>query len=97
MSDIFVGRILIVLVIADLASIYMLYRNYKTMLFFEKTNALCLNWDKIHIVDIVKGKEICAYTWFYDKLPKYDKVLFSLKPIKLKYWMSEPKITKLNS
>lgn len=37
-----------------------------------------------------------AFKWFCDK-HSYDRMLYSLKPLKLKYWFTDEEIKEINS
>lgn len=37
----------------------------------------------------------CAYDWFYSKY-NYEELLYSIKPLKLRYWFTEEEIKEIN-
>lgn len=67
-----------------LISAYLLYRNNRVYLFYSRVLTLCKYSD---------NRNLCY--GLYDKLPKYDKLLFSFKKLTLENFYNEKEITLL--
>lgn len=37
----------------------------------------------------------CAYDWFYSKY-SYEELLYSVKPLKLRYWFTKEELQEIN-
>lgn len=55
----------------------------------------CGNWSRNNIQLLILGVDKCAFDWCYDHLPSYNKMLYSWKPLKYKYWVEGKKVIKL--
>jgi len=75
--------------------IVFLNRNNQTFKMREEINHLCWNWGNKNLDKLVSGEETSAYEWIYNKLPDYDEMLFSRRPLKKEYWIHEEDLKKL--
>ena len=74
-------------------AVYLLVRNSKVYKFTLKLIDLACAYNIRHLQDLYDDN---AYEWFCDKY-SYEKLLFSFKPLSLKYWFTEDEILKINS
>lgn len=88
--DVFVTFLCVLLVLDG----YMLARNFYVNKFRIKIIALCREHNLRRLEESLDYD--CAYDWFFDKY-SYSKMLFSFKPLKLKYWYTEEEIERLMS
>jgi len=65
---------------------YLFYRNMRVRDFLLNLSAECYRWNYSEIRRNVELYE-SAYDWYFEKLPSYGRLLFSFKPLKVKYWM----------
>ena len=77
--------------------IILVLRNNKTAEFFSKCNKLCYDWGIRHLDDEDFNINNDAYTWFWNKLPSYQGMIFNLKPFKLESYFTEEEILKINN
>ena len=73
--------------------IYLLYRNQKVAQFRKKINQMCYDYNTHHIN--LGSKRDSAWDWCFDKMPSYDKMLFSIKKVKLESFLTEDQIKRL--
>lgn len=66
---------------------YLRVRNKRLKLFYDYILELCYVYDVKNSIDISKNIKKSAIENIYDKLPNYDKILFSFKPLQLQYWI----------
>lgn len=79
-----------------LLTIYLIFlnRNDSVLRFRERIEKLCYNyWIKHRSDDSFEN----PYSLIYEKMPSYNEMLFSFKPLKEEYWLSKEDINKLNS
>ena len=84
--------ILALLVFGWIASFYILIRNQLVFRFFTKLINMSHEYELRHLLEHHND----AFEWFCDK-HSYNRMLFSLKPLKLKYWFSDEEIKEINS
>lgn len=70
---------------------YFLCRSQKVSKFRRKIKNLSFNWSIEHL------EEDSAFNWFFNKMPSYEKMLFSVKPLKLKTYFTEEEIKRIMS
>lgn len=58
-------------------------RNELVFRFRTRINNACYDWSIAHLT------EDSAYDWYMRHFPTYDKLFWSFKPLKVKYWMPE--------
>lgn len=73
---------------------YFSWRNNKTHVFLKQVNNMCHFWNNKHIND---PDYVSAYLWFYQKIPSYQRILYSFKAIKLESFVSDEEIKKIMS
>ncbi len=55
----------------------------------------CSKWDDVNFNLIYLGIENSSFEWCWARIASYNKMLFSIKPLKYKYWIPEKEIKKL--
>jgi len=76
-------------------SIFTLIRNYQTSEMLKEINELCFAWGSRNMDKLISGEESSAYEWVYHKLPNYEDIVFSRRPLKKEYWIHEEDLKKL--
>lgn len=89
--------VLIACLVAIIYSFWMLRRNTKVAAFRLQINDLCYRWSSDRVPQMARGEETSAYYWLWAKMPSYEKMLFSIKPLKLKNWLTEEQLKKLTN
>lgn len=86
--------ICIFLVIIELIQIYLSERAYKLYYFRMELISMAHDYNvrRINEGDLNYNN---AYNWFYLKYD-YEKLLYSVKPLKLCYWFTEEEIKEIN-
>lgn len=87
-----IGIIIAILVFGLIASLYILIRNELVFRFFNKLINMSCEYELRHLLEHHND----AFKWFCDK-HSYDRMLYSLKPLKLKYWFTDEEIKEINS
>ena len=72
---------------------YILYRNKKVLKLRVKIIQMCGDYNKHHIQSGNNTED--AWDWCFDKMPSYDKMLFSIKKVKLESFLTEDQIKRL--
>ena len=86
-----------ILIVLTIALNKLLKRNRQVAAFRHKINHACHTWSIQNLHSIIEEKETSAYEWLYKKMPPYDAMLYSTKPLEYKYWFDEKDIKKLLS
>lgn len=71
--------------------IYFLIRTNLVFKLRMSINAKCYIWSIKHL------NEPDAWSWSYDKMPSFGKMLYSFKGLKEKDWLTKEQIEKLNN
>lgn len=87
--------ILIIGVIGLIGTSYMMDRNKKVYKLRIRILDLCEDYNKRHIDEIFRGEDEGAHNWLYRKLPSYEDMLISFKPLKLETYITEEEYQKL--
>lgn len=87
--------ILIIGVIGLIGTSYMMDRNKKVYKLRIRILDLCEDYNKRHIDEIFRGEDEGAHNWLYRKLPSYEDMLISFKPLKLETYITEEDYQKL--
>jgi len=74
--------------------LWLMNKTYNVLYFREKINFACRDWNLLHLND---DDYESAYDWCYNTLPTFNKMVYSFKPLKLKYWLTEDMIKKLKN
>lgn len=76
---------------------YLLYRNKKVRDFRSSLIDMAYEYEIRRLRESGKRTEDekDAFSWFSDKY-SYEEYLFSLKPLKLKYWYTEEELKEIN-
>ena len=91
--DIVLYIIIILCVIIILFNIFLFYKSNKVAKFRKDILKMCSQWSKNQIKSGNKN-----WKWSYDqfnKIAPYHKMVYSFKPLKLKYWLVEEFIKEL--
>lgn len=78
-------------------TIYFLLRNNRVLKFRVELIDKCAEWSVRHIDEICEGREISAFDWFYPKLPSYNAMVFSFKPLTMENYFNPQDIEKINN
>ena len=73
-------------------SIFILCRNDKVYTFRIDIISMCHRYNMYHVIRCLEYTD--AYSRFLDKYT-YNRMIFSFKPLKLKYWFTEEEIKEL--
>ncbi len=65
------------------------------MKFREQIMIECDRWTNVNFNLLTLNIDISAVQWCYRKLPSFNAMVFSFKPLKYKYWMDDGDIRKL--
>ena len=84
--NIYLNILIVVCFIALSLCIRMLIRNQRVCDFRNKVNRLCHKYSTKH--------SVCDWS-IYNSMASYDSMLWSTKPLELKYWLSKNDIYKL--
>lgn len=76
-------------------STILLYRSHLTFKLRNRINQLCYEYSLENIEKIVVKEKTSAYDWIYDGLPTYSQMVWSFKPLRLKYWIPEMDLAEL--
>ena len=60
-----------------------------------RVNNLCYEWSMNNLQEIINGNEQSAYVWFYSKMPQFDVLLTSERPLTLDEWFEKDDLKKL--
>lgn len=95
--EIVLSIILFICVIALIFSIYISTRNFKVRSFRLLLIEMSYGYELRRLRESGKrsGDEEDAFDWFLNKY-SYEEQLFSLKPLKLKYWYTEEELKEIN-
>lgn len=89
--------VLIILILFFVISVYMLFRNNQTYEFAIKLSEMAFAYNVRHIKDRINNSDNDdAFVWFSGKY-SYERLLFSIKPLKLEYWFTEEELNKINN
>lgn len=83
--------IFFICILLVIGAFYILVRNFFVLELRRKVLGKCWEWLSTH-----PGEENPIH-WCYPKLPSYEEMLFSFKPVKLETWLTQEEIDKLNS
>jgi hypothetical protein len=72
-------------------------RNKKTCKLFREINNLCYEYNIRHLYADGVGSYESAWDWCYDKLPSYNSIMHSFKPLTIEAWLTKEQINKLKS
>ena len=78
--------------LAFVSSLYFAIRNERVYLFREILSDMAYEYQVRHTYESRKD----VFQWFCNK-HSYNEMLFSFKPLKLKYWFSDEEIKEINS
>lgn len=101
-----ISLIILILLIVFLSSIYILVRNNFVYKFVTNLNEtcyqICLNHsNKIYgynnLEDFIKEHEKLEDMWESISKIKYEKILYSFKPLKPKYWLNKEQLEFINN
>lgn len=101
-----INLIILMLLIVFLSSIYILVRNNFVYKFVTNLNEtcyqICLNHnDKIYdcnnLEDFMKEHERLEDMWESISKIKYEKILYSFKPLKPEYWLNKEQLEFINN
>lgn len=84
----------IFLVTIELIQMYLLKRNEEVHCFLMKLISMAHDYN----VRRINEKDLnykCAYNWFCSKY-NYEELLYSVKPLKLRYWFTEEELQEIN-
>ena len=80
--------------IVILYGVYLLMRNDKVCEFRQKVIKLCHERNLVEIYNLSPNRINC-WQLFYNKLPSYESMLHSFKPLKLETYFTEEEIREL--
>lgn len=81
-NDIFSLFLVLLFVLTYFYLLYLRFRCNDIRDFYNHILDLCNEYDKKNINLIIKGQKQSAIIFCYDKLPSYDRLLFSIKQLK---------------
>ena len=88
-----INVIFVILVVLLLICVYLLIRNDKVLSFFKYIINISYQYN-IRKIESGNFNYKDAYEWFAEKW-KYNDFLFSLKPLKLKYWFTKEELDEI--
>lgn len=74
--------------------LWLMHKANNVFIFRKKINYMCKDWSLLHVSD---DDYESAYDWCYSTLPTFNKMVYSFKPLKLKYWLAEDVIKKIKN
>lgn len=86
----------IVLLLAAILT-YLFIRNNEVLKYRQNVNNRCFNYNIHHIDNNTYSEDDNAFKFAYDAMKSYDSMVYSIIPLRDKYWLSQEAIDKLNS
>lgn len=71
------------------------HRRGKAADVFKELNELCYKYDMKHFNEIDIGLKKSAYEWAMRSLPRLHQMMYSWRPLKLKWWLRKDMMDEL--